>query len=63
MSFLDKIKNMVNIEEDGYYPDDVDNGDFMVFGDNYFGRFSNSGELLSETLKILKIVDYFCFFK
>jgi cell division inhibitor SepF len=29
MSFLDKIKNMVNIEEDGYYPDDVDNGDFM----------------------------------
>ena len=29
MSFLDKIKNMVNIEEDGYYPDDVDTGDFM----------------------------------
>lgn len=29
MSFLDKIKNMVNIEEDGYYPDDVDTGDFI----------------------------------
>ena len=29
---------------------EMDNGDFMVFGDNYFGRFSNSGELLSETL-------------
>lgn len=30
MSFLDKIKNMVNVDEDGYYPDDdVDTGDFM----------------------------------
>lgn len=29
MSFLDKIKNMISIEEDGYYPDDVDTGDFI----------------------------------
>ena len=30
MSFLDKIKNIVNVDEDGYYPDDdVDTGDFM----------------------------------
>lgn len=30
MGFLDKIKNMVNVDEDGYYPDDdVDSGDFM----------------------------------
>lgn len=30
MSFLDKIKNIVNVDEDGYYPDDdVDAGDFM----------------------------------
>ena len=29
MSFLDKIKNMISIEEDGYYPDDVDAGDFI----------------------------------
>ena len=29
MSFLDKIKNMISIEEDGYYPDDVDSGDFI----------------------------------
>lgn len=31
MSFLDKIKNIVNVDEDGYYPDDdVDTGDFMT---------------------------------
>ena len=33
---------------------EMDNGDYMLFGRkipyNYFGRFSNSGELLSETL-------------
>ena len=30
MSFLDKIKNIVNVDEDGYYPDDdVDTGAFM----------------------------------
>ena len=30
MSFLDKIKNIVNVDEDGYYPDDdVDTGSFM----------------------------------
>lgn len=30
MSFLDKIKNIVNVDEDGYYPDDdVDSGAFM----------------------------------
>ena len=30
MSFLDKIKNMVNVDEDGYYPDDdVDTGSFL----------------------------------
>ena len=30
MSFLDKIKNIVNVDEDGYYPDDdVDAGAFM----------------------------------
>lgn len=30
MSFLDKIKNMVNVDEDGYYPDDdVDTGAFL----------------------------------
>lgn len=30
MSFLDKIKNIVNVDEDGYYPDDdVDAGSFM----------------------------------
>ncbi len=30
MSFLDKIKNIVNVDEDGYYPDDdVDAGNFM----------------------------------
>ena len=30
MSFLDKIKNMVNVDEDGYYPDDeVNNGDYI----------------------------------
>lgn len=30
MSFLDKIKNMVNVDEDGFYPDDdVDTGSFM----------------------------------
>lgn len=35
MSFLDKIKNIVNVDEDGYYPDDdVDAGDFMD-GDRY----------------------------
>lgn len=32
---------------------EMDNGDFMVFGlkskHYYFGRFSNSGEMLSET--------------
>ena len=28
---------------------EMDNGDFMVFGDNYFGRFSKSGKLLLET--------------
>lgn len=31
MSFLDKIKNIVNVDEDGYYPDDdVDAGDFIA---------------------------------
>ena len=30
MSFLDKIKNIVNVDEDGYYPDDdVDTGAFI----------------------------------
>ena len=33
---------------------EMENGDYMLFGrkfgSNYFGRFSNSGELLSETL-------------
>ena len=30
MSFLDKIKNFVNVDEDGYYPDDdVDTGAFL----------------------------------
>lgn len=30
MSFLDKIKNIVNVDEDGYYPDDdVDTGSFV----------------------------------
>ena len=30
MSFLDKIKNIVNVDEDGYYPDDdVDTGSFI----------------------------------
>lgn len=30
MSFLDKIKNIVNVDEDGYYPDDdVDTGAFL----------------------------------
>jgi cell division inhibitor SepF len=30
MSFLDKIKNIVKVDEDGYYPDDdVDTGAFM----------------------------------
>ena len=30
MGFLDKIKNMVNVDEDGYYPDDdIDAGEFM----------------------------------
>ncbi len=29
MSFFDKIKDMVNIGEDGYYPDDEDTGDFI----------------------------------
>ena len=33
---------------------EMDNGDYMLFGrkfgSNYFGRFSNSGELLAETL-------------
>ncbi len=35
MSFLDKIKNIVNVDEDGYYPDDdVDTGAFMS-SDNF----------------------------
>jgi cell division inhibitor SepF len=30
MSFLDKIKNIVNVDEDGYYPDDdIDTGAFI----------------------------------
>ena len=30
MSFLDRIKNIVNVDEDGYYPDDdVDTGAFL----------------------------------
>ncbi len=30
MSFLDKIKSIVNVDEDGYYPDDdIDTGAFM----------------------------------
>ncbi len=30
MSFLDKIKNIVNVDEDGYYPDDdIDSGAFI----------------------------------
>ncbi len=29
MSFLDRIKNMVNVDEDGYYPEDVNDGDFI----------------------------------
>ena len=29
MSFLDKIKNMINVDEEGYYPDDVETGDFI----------------------------------
>ncbi len=39
-----------------YFSDifEMENGDYMLFGrkfgSNYFGRFSNSGELLSETL-------------
>ena len=35
MSFLDKIKNIVNVDEDGYYPDDdVDTGAF-ISSDNF----------------------------
>ncbi len=35
MSFLDKIKNIVNVDEDGYYPDDdVDTGAF-IGSDNF----------------------------
>ncbi len=35
MSFLDKIKNIVNVDEDGYYPDDdVDTGAF-INSDNF----------------------------
>lgn len=35
MSFLDKIKNIVNVDEDGYYPDDdIDTGAF-IGSDNY----------------------------
>lgn len=30
MSFLDKINKMLNVDEDGYYPDDeVDSGSFI----------------------------------
>lgn len=30
MSFLDKIKSIVNVDEDGYYPDDdIDTGSFI----------------------------------
>ncbi len=29
MSFLDKIKNMVNVDEDGYYDDEVNNDGFI----------------------------------
>ena len=30
MSFLDKIKSIVNVDEDGYYPDDdIDTGAFI----------------------------------
>lgn len=29
MSFLDKIKNIVNVDEDDYYPDDIDSGAFI----------------------------------
>ena len=39
MSFLDKIKNIVNVDEDGYYPDDdVDTGSlpFVVYLIVYF---------------------------
>lgn len=36
MSFLDKIKNIVNVDEDGYYPDDdMDAGDFMGTADSF----------------------------
>ena len=38
MSFLDKIKNIVNVDEDGYYPDDdVDTGAF-IGSDNFDNR-------------------------
>lgn len=36
MSFLDKIKNIVNVDEDGYYPDDdTQEGDFGT-NDRFF---------------------------
>ncbi len=36
MSFLDKIKNIVNVDEDGYYPDDdIDTGAFISSDSSY----------------------------
>lgn len=40
MSFLDKIKNIVNVDEDGYYPDD--DAQEADYGSN--DRFFESGE-------------------
>ena len=38
---------------------EMDNGDFMVFGRNkYFGRFSNSGELLAEIIMEDSVTGY-----
>lgn len=36
MSFLDKIKNIVNVDEDGYYPDDDAEGADYNSNDRFF---------------------------
>ena len=55
MSFLDKIKNIVNVDEDGYYPDDdVDTGAF-INSDNFkdVSNFAPAGELDTSKNEIL----------
>lgn len=36
MSFLDKIKNIVNVDEDGYYPDDDAGEESYSANDRFF---------------------------